>query len=235
MDRKTPTRAWLQLSSAEKSKHLEAARLARCVRTPAPMRALTILPFVLLTGCAVSSTESVYDLPTEKYEGTGGSTSAPGSGGGENGSTPTKCQAPSAYASFAGALAAFTAKDAVEVFDQTKAQFTFLMTDFAGACASGGTARPGSSVVAIRYGATELPAGHYDLTKTSGLTITYTRYDASCNVVQTETATSGTLTFDTLNECGGKGALDVMVGGQAVSASFAAPVCALASVAGACK
>ena len=70
-------------------------------------------------------------------------------------------------------------------------------------------------------------SGAYDVTKTAGLKITQTHYDSACNATQSETevAESGSLTFDKLDACGGKGSLDVAFGATNVKAAFTASVC----------
>jgi hypothetical protein len=128
------------------------------------------------------------------------------------------------------------AKDAIELFDATKARFEFLITDFANACALGGAKHAGSNVLSIAYtGSSELRAGDYDLAQTPSMTITYTTYGAGCVVTQSQTATAGTLTLKKLDICGSEGSVDVTVGGQKLTASFTASTCALPNEVASCK
>ena len=182
--------------------------------------------------CTVPTTESVYDLPMQKYEGTGASSGAPGDPG-SSGMDAATCPVQGS-ASVSGV--ALGAKDAVELFDATKARFEFLITDFANACALGGAKHAGSNVLSIGYtGSSELRAGDYDLAQTPGMTVTYTSYGAGCTVTQTQTASAGTLTIKKLDICGSDGSVDVTIGGQKITASFTASTCALPSEVGSCK
>jgi len=97
--------------------------------------------------CAVNTTESVYDVPTHKYEGNGGSSGAPGDPGSSQMDAAT-CPV-QGTASVSGI--ALGAKDAIELFDATKARFEFLISDFANACALGGAKHAGSNVLSISY------------------------------------------------------------------------------------
>jgi len=191
--------------------------------------------FVALGGasaCAMNTTESVYDLPTQKYEGNGASLGAPGDPG-SSGMDAATCPV-QGTASVSGVT--LGAKDAIELFDATKARFEFLLTDFANACALGGAKHAGSNVLSIAYtGSSELRAGDYDLAKTPTLSVTYTTYGAGCTVTQSQTATAGTLTITKLDICGSDGSIDVTIGGQNVTASFTASTCALANEVASCK
>jgi hypothetical protein len=177
------------------------------------------------------TTEGVYDVPTQKYEGNGASSGAPGDPG-SSGMDAATCPVQTS-ASVSGVT--LGAKDAIELFDATKARFEFLITDFANACALGGAKHAGSNVLSIAYMGTALRAGDYDLAKTEGLTVTYTTYGAGCTVTKSETASAGTLTIKKLDICGSDGTIDVTIGGQQVSASFTAAVCALPSEVASCK
>jgi len=181
--------------------------------------------------CAVNTTESVYDLPTHKYEGNGGSSGAlgdPGSSQMDAATCPVQ-----GTASVTGI--ALGAKDAIELFDATQARFEFLITDFANACALGGAKHAGSSVLSISYMGNELRAGDYDLAATTGMAVTYTTYGTGCAVTQSQTATAGTLTIEKLDICGSEGSVDATIGGQHVTASFTASTCALPDIVASCK
>ena len=182
--------------------------------------------------CTMPTTESVYDLPTHKYEGNGASSGAPGDPGSSEQDAAT-CPVQGS-ASVSGVN--LGAKDAVELFDATKARFEFLITDFANACALGGAKHAGSNVLSIAYtGSSELRAGDYDLSQTPTMTVTYTSYGAGCTVTQSQTATAGTLTLKKLDICGSDGSLDVTIGGKQVTASFTASTCALPNEVASCK
>ena len=182
--------------------------------------------------CAMPTTESVYDLPTQKYEGTGASSGAPGDPG-SSGMDAATCPV-QGTASVTGVT--LGAMDAIELFDATKARFEFLITDFANACALGGAKHAGSNVLSIAYtGSSELRAGDYDLAKTPTLSVTYTTYGAGCTITQSQTATAGTLSITKLDICGSDGSFDVTIGGQNVTASFTASTCALANEIASCK
>lgn len=202
------------------------------------MKALAFLLVALAPlGCAYpSSAESVYEI-NPAYDGGGG-------GGGSNGQDPNASVADAALtcklqgnASFTGTFggSALDAKDAVEMFDPTIARFTFLVTDYADACSYGGAVHAGSSVVEITYDGNALKAGDYDLASAADIHATYTRYDASCGAATTETASSGTITFDRLDNCGGKGSLDLTFGSDHVTASFTASLCLNGGGAKTCK
>ena len=181
--------------------------------------------------CTMSTTESVYDLPTHKYEGNGGSSGAPGDPSGP------KMDAATCPVQGSASLSGVTlgAQDAIELFDATKARFEFLITDFANACALGGAKHAGSSVLSISYAGNALRAGDYDLSKTPEMVVTHTTYGAGCTVTQTQTATAGTITIKKLDICGSDGEVDVTIGGQKVTASFTASTCALPDVVASCK
>ena len=65
--------------------------------------------------------------------------------------------------------------------------------------------------------------------------VTYTRYGAGCTVVQSQTATAGTVTIDKLDICGSDGSVDVTIGGQQVTATFTTSTCALPNEVASCK
>jgi len=186
---------------------------------------------VCSAACAVNTTESVYDLPTHKYEGNGGSSGAPGDPG-SSGMDAATCPVQGS-ASVSGVTLA--AQDAIELFDATRARFEFLITDFGNACALGGAKHAGSNVLSITYTGSELRAAEYDLAKTPSMAVTYTTYGAGCTVTQSQTATAGTITIKKLDICGSDATLDVTIGGQQVSASFTASTCALPDVVASCK
>ncbi len=197
------------------------------------MRTFLAVFFTSVCGvaCAMPTTESVYELPTQKYEGTGASSGAPGDPG-SSGMDAATCPV-QGNASVSGVT--LGAKDAIELFDATKARFEFLITDFANTCALGGAKHAGSNVLSIAYVGNALRAGDYDLTQTPGLTVTYTTYGAGCAVTQTQTASAGTITIKKLDICGSDGEVDVTIGGQNVTASFTASTCALADEVASCK
>lgn len=201
-----------------------------------PHRFLLALATLALasSACAISGSDTgVYAVQLEHDSGSGASTNPAPITGSEGMDAATTCVV-QGNASVTGAFAsgAFDAKDAIEIFDATKAKFTFLITDYASACATG--IRGGSSVVSIAYDGTELGSAAYDVTKTAGLTVTYSRYDASCRASAPESATSGSVTFTRLDECGGLGSFDLVVGGAHVTSNFTASVCSAPSGADAC-
>ena len=187
-------------------------------------------------GCAVSTTETVYDIKTIVPEGGGGGGSTSSGPDTEQGEVDASVCVTQGSASLSGSLggAAVAPQDAIEVFDATRARFEFLITDFASACASGGGPHAGSSVVSIGYEGNALRSGTYDLAKTQGLSASFTRYDASCQGT-TEDAASGTVKFDRLDDCGGEGSFDLVLGADHVTGSFTASVCALPAGPPTCK
>lgn len=196
---------------------------------------LIVLAVLAPIGCTLPSNEaSIFDLPTHAFEG--------GTGGGTSGEVPTSgvdaatCVV-QGNASLSGSLAgtALAAKDAIEIFDATKAKYTFEITDYASACALGRDIRAGSNIVSIAYANTSLASGMYDVTKTAGLSAEFVRYDSTCKASSTETATSGTVTFDSLDECGGAGSFDLTFGSDHVTATFRASVCSVPAGAPACQ
>ncbi len=194
---------------------------------------LAFAAFALL-GCSGASFESIYDIPTGPYEGGGGS-SSPGSSS-ANGADADTCNV-QGTAAVSGAVggAAFTAMDAVELFDVTKAKYTFQLTDYASACSLGLDVHAGSSVVSISYESTELVAGTYDLAKTPGLAVSYVRYDANCKATQTLVAASGSVTFGKLDICGNEGSIDIVIGGVPITATFKASVCTVTPKPATCR
>lgn len=190
--------------------------------------------FAASVGCAYSSPsdQSIYDYPTGKYTGNGGSTSAP--------STPGQSEMDASVCKVQGSASisgvTFAAQDAIEIFDTTKARFTFLITDYADACSYDGGVHAGSHVISISYDANALRSGTYDLTKTPGLVVKEITYGSTCAPTVSVTAASGNVVFDTLDDCGGTGSFDLTFGSTQVSGSFTASVCALPSgAAGSCK
>src|SRR4051794_22788434 len=156
---------------------------------------LTAFFTVLGAACTMPTTETVYELPTHKYEGTGASSGAPGDPGSSQMDAAT-CPVQGS-ASVSGV--SLGAKDAIELFDATKARFEFLITDFANACALGGAKHAGSNVLSISYSGNALRAGDYDLASTPEMTVTYTTYGAGCTVTQSQTATAGTIKLEKLD------------------------------------
>ena len=192
---------------------------------------LTAFFTVCGAACTMPTTETVYDLPTHKYEGNGGSSGAPGSPGSSEMDAAT-CPV-QGTASVSGVT--LGAQDAIELFDATQAKFEFLITDFANACALGGAKHAGSTILSIAYTGNELRAGDYDLSKTPEMTVTYTTYGTGCTVTQSQAATAGTITIDKLDICGSNGSVDVTIGGKQVTATFTASTCALPKEVAACK
>lgn len=190
------------------------------------MKAYLLLAAMFPLGCSGNATESIYDFHGDKYDGGGGSSSPNQTPQGEVDAAVCAVQG---NASVTGAFAggALAAKDAIEAFDPTEAKFTLVITDYANACSLGGAIHAGSSVVRIVYAHTFLSAGSYDLTKTTGLSVTYVHYDSTCAAAQTETAQSGSITFDRADDCGGAGSFDLVFGGTHVKATFTASVCEL--------
>ena len=130
----------------------------------------------------------------------------------------------------------FAAQDTIELFDSTQARFTFLITDYADACSYKGGAHAGSHVISIAYDQSALRSGTYDVTSTPGLVVKEITYDSTCKPSLSVTAQSGNVIFDKLDECGGEGSFDLMLGSTQVSGSFTASVCALPSgEGGSCK
>jgi hypothetical protein len=196
------------------------------------MRTFLAAVFTVATSsCAMPTTETVYELPTHKYEGNGASSGAPGDPGSSQMDAAT-CPV-QGNASVSGVT--LGAQDAIEMFDATKARFEFLITDFANACALGGAKHAGSKVLSIVYAGNALRAADYDLSTTPEMTVTYTTYGAGCTVTQSQTATAGTVTIEKLDICGSDGTVDVTIGGQKVTTTFTASTCALASEVASCK
>jgi hypothetical protein len=197
------------------------------------VKALIALLMLAPLGCSSAADYDLYDLPTPPFEGGGGSTFGAGS---NNGVDAAVCVV-QGRAAVAGSLAAtvFAAKDAIEVFDATKDTFTFEITDYAKACSLGKDVHASSNVVSITYADAALGSGTYDVTKTTGLKISYVRYDATCRPAATQAAASGTVTFGKLDACGGEGSFDLVFGTDHVTATFTASVCQVASGAPACK
>src|SRR5258706_2213732 len=106
---------------------------------------LTAFYTVPVIACTMPTTEGVFDQPTHKYEGNGASSGAPGDPG-SSGMDAATCPV-QGTASVTGVT--LGAKDAIELFDATKARFEFLITDFPNACALGGAKHAGSNVLAI--------------------------------------------------------------------------------------
>ena len=183
-------------------------------------------------GCAYSTPgESVFDIHPA-YDG-GDFSTDPGHPDPSSSVTDagTTCRVQGA-ASVSGVTLA--AKDAIEIFDATQAKFTFLITDYADACTLGNGVPAGSNVVTVAYAGNALKSGTYDLASTDGLSASYTQYGATCGATR-ESAVSGSVTFDRLDECGGKGSFDLVFGADHVTASFTASVCALAGGAPTCQ
>lgn len=193
---------------------------------------LAVLAFAPLAACAVPTTESLYDYQEPAHD-SGGPTPSLGAPSNQNGDqiedASTTCMVQGG-----ASLSSFAAKDAVEVFEPTKGTFTFLITDYADACSLAGDVHAGSNVIAIEYGDTHLASGTYDLASTAGLKVTSTTYDAACKPTTTETAASGTVKFDRLDQCGGVGSLDLVIGSDHVTATFTASVCTASGGSGAC-
>ena len=172
-------------------------------------------------GCAYSdgAAESVFDYQTPPYEG-GSSSFDP---------TPSQTTIDASACKVQGAAslsgASFAAQDAIELFDTNEAKFTFLVTDYGSACSVGRGIRAGSSVLSIVYDGESLASGTYDLASTKGLSAKYVTYGSTCTATRSQTAQSGTVTFDRLDDCGGKGSFDFVIGGQHVTATFTASVC----------
>ena len=183
-------------------------------------------------GCAYSTPgESVFDIHPA-YDG-GDFSTDPGHPDPNSSVTDagTTCHVQGA-ASVSGVTLA--AKDAIEIFDPTQAKFTFRIGDYADACSLGDAVHAGSSVIELAYTGNTVKSAKYDLASTPALVATFTQYDATCGAT-TETAASGSVTFDRLDECGGKGSLDLMFGSQHVTATFTASVCSVSGGAATCK
>ena len=186
-------------------------------------------------GCVASSSESsIFDYQVPYDGGGGGNSPSPPENTGGYDADICVVQG-SASVSGAVAGASLAAKDAIEIFDATRAKFTFRITDYADACTMGSGVHAGSTVVEIAYDANALHSGTYDLASTDGLTAAFTRYDASCKAASTAPAASGTVTFARLDNCGGEGSFDLVFGSDHVTASFVASVCAIPGGTGACQ
>ena len=181
-------------------------------------------------GCALSTDSTVYDVRAAAYDAGQSSSSDPNATSGD-GMDATTCVV-QGKASVTGV--SFAARDAIEVFDATKGKFTFLITDYAGACSMINGGHAGSNVVSIEYDDTALSSGTYDVTKTAGLSVSYVQYDAACRASKTQTAESGSVVFDRLDDCGGEGSVDLVFGSAHVTATFTASVCAVPSGASSC-
>jgi hypothetical protein len=188
-----------------------------------------VKPYVLVLaalaplGCGSSASDySIFQYQTAPYDGGGGSSSG-STPSGEIDATPCVVQGGGAVnGPLAGA--ALSAKDAIELFDPTEAKFTFLITDYANACSLAGR-HAGSNVVSVVYDGPYLSSGTYDVANTPGMSAAYVRYDGSCGASVTEAATSGTVTFDRLDDCGGAGSVDLVLGADHITATFTASVC----------
>ena len=192
----------------------------------------------LLFGCTVPSAESIYDYQEPAHDG--GSQPSLGAPSGDNAGNGDSADGSACKvqgsASVSGSLGgdSLAAKDAIEIFDPTKGTFTFLITDYADACSLGNAVHAGSNVVAIQYANTMLGSGTYDITQAEGFAASFTRYDSTCKASESQAADSGTITFR-LDECGGEGSFDLVFGGEHVTASFTASVCATSTGAGQCQ
>lgn len=185
-------------------------------------------------GCAYSSAASIFDYQVPYDGGGGGNSPSPPENTGGYDADVCVVQG---RASVSGAVggASLAAKDAIEIFDATRAKFTFRITDYGSACTIGTGVHAGSTVVSIDYDANALHSGTYDIASTAGLGAAFTRYDAACKAAATTPAASGTVTFDRLDDCGGEGSFDLVFGANHVTASFVASVCAVAGTTGACQ
>src|SRR5438445_4386199 len=108
---------------------------------------MRMLAALFFTACSMPTTETVYDLPTHKFEGNGGSSGAPGDPGSSQMDAAT-CPV-QGTASVSGVT--LGVQDAIELFDATMSRFEFLITDFGNACALGGGKHAGSNVLSITY------------------------------------------------------------------------------------
>jgi hypothetical protein len=197
------------------------------------VRLLIIALALAPIGCTSPVGESIFDYQTPVYDG-GGTTSANPTPRPSIDATPCEVQG---SASVSGSLggATLAAKDAVEIFDPTRARFTFLVTDYASACSATGASRAGSNVISIVYDHPTIASGTYDVAKTEGLHVAFTRRDGTCHTSDSATAASGTITFDRLDDCGGAGSFDLVFGSNHVTATFVASVCAMPTSSTACE
>jgi len=191
------------------------------------VRTIIALGVFAVVGCAYPSPsdQSIYDYPTGKYTGNGGSTSAP--------STPGSSEMDAAVCKVQGSASVtgvtLAAQDAIEIFDSTEARFTFLITDYADACSYNGGVHAGAHVISISYDQSALRSGTYDVTSTPGLVVKQVTYDSTCKPTVSVSAASGSVVFDQLDDCGGKGSFALTFGSTQATASFTASVCALPS------
>jgi hypothetical protein len=189
-----------------------------------------VLAVLATLGCS-GQVDGVYDLPEGTYKG-GGGVSSQGAGGPIDADVCVS----QGHAAVTGSLvgSAFSAKDAIEVLDSTKDEYTLEIADYANACSFGTGVHASSSVITIVYKNTELSSVAYDVTQTEGLSVSYVEYDATCKASKTVAAVSGSVTFGKLDKCGAEGTLDLMFGTDHVTASFTTSVCALSGGAPTC-
>jgi hypothetical protein len=189
-----------------------------------------VLAVLTTLGCS-GQVEGVYDIHEGVYKGGGVSSDDPASGAVDADVCVSQGQA-----AVTGSLlgSAFSAKDAIEIFDSTKNEYTLQIADYASACSFGTGAHAGSSVISIVYKNTELTSTAYDVTNTAGLSVSYVEYDATCTASKAEAAVSGSVTFGKLDKCGAQGTLDLMFGADHVTANFTASVCSLSGGAPTC-
>jgi hypothetical protein len=119
-------------------------------------------------------------------------------------------------------------KDAI-AFQTHPSQYEVVVgvTDYAGACGFGNDVKASSNVFAIIYQSnTPLVPATIDLSNTNVLFVQYTQFDATCNSPQGESASSGTVTFSTVDACGVTGSFDVTLNSDHVTGTFSAPTCA---------
>ena len=193
---------------------------------------LSLITAVFLTGCSGTDITSIYDITHPAYEGGAGGTV----GEGDNNSVDASiCKVPG-HATVTGTLggAAFAPKDAIEVFDSESAKFVIRVTDYASACTYASDLHASSSVIAITYDQTLLSAGSLDIAKTPSLSAKHIVYGTTCAATTTTDATSGTVTFSKVNQCGAQGTFDLTFGTDHVTATFTASVCPTSGESGAC-
>lgn len=137
-----------------------------------------------------------------------------------------------AAASVTGTLLGKTlnAQDSI-AFESHTTQYEVVVgiTDYKGACGLGNDVKANSNVMAIIYlGSTPLVPATIDIAQTNTMSIQFTEFDGTCQSPAGESASSGTVTFTRVDECGVAGSFDLTFNSDHVTGLFSAPVCAAA-------
>jgi len=99
-----------------------------------------------------------------------------------------------------------------------------LITDFAGVCALGNNLKANSSGLLFDF----LTASAFTVGMVNfgtDLDVSYATYDATCNSLQGESATAGSVTITSVDTCKVVGTFDVTLNADHVTGSFSAPNC----------